>query len=113
MLELKERIKLNAEYLKYKKLTGHKNATDAQFDKFVELRDQLFTKTQYGWYKVNDSYIGNIRLYHIAYSLAKGREYEQVENKVREGNELTESQWKSINKIKESVYEENVHTSTT
>ena len=40
------------------------------------------------------------RLSHIAWSLAKGRTYEQVENRVKEENELTESDWDSINKEK-------------
>lgn len=39
---------------------------------------------------------------HIAYCLLRGRTYEQIENKVKEGNE---PDWKLIEKIKEDYYE--------
>ena len=105
MIELKERIKLNAEYRKYNRLAGHKNASDEHKAKFTELREQLFTKSQYGYWSSNANYFSATRLYHIAYSMLKGRTYEQIENKVKPGNELTSYDWKDIDKIKDSVNE--------
>lgn len=38
----------------------------------------------------------NYRYYHVAYCLLRGRKYEQIENKVRNGNEIVWSRVESI-----------------
>lgn len=45
------------------------------------------------------------RLYNVAYGLILGRTYEQIENKVREGNELTEFDFATINQLIEKYRE--------
>lgn len=106
MIELKERIKLNAEYIKFHRLAGHKNASAEHIAKDKELGEQLFAKhPKYDFWQPNDKYIHNMRFYHIAYSMLKGRTYEQVENKVKPEHELTSTAWQTINKIKDSVNE--------
>jgi hypothetical protein len=37
------------------------------------------------------------RLCHIAWSLARGRTYEQIENKVKDENKLSDQAWEKIN----------------
>ena len=43
---------------------------------------------------------------HIAYSLLKGRAYEQIENKVHENNVLSEADWSSIKYIQLALVKE-------
>jgi hypothetical protein len=52
----------------------------------------------------NDNLKEKFRHYHIAYCLLRGKKYEQIENKVREGNQPN---WGIIDKIKEEYSEAN------
>ena len=102
MLELKERIKINAEFIKYSNLYYSDNASDAVKTRFNELYELIYLpmKPKCTWREVNrDVYIPKIRLWHIAYSMMKGKTYEQIETKVHECNKLTEAQWKFIKEI--------------
>lgn len=103
MIEMKERIKLNAEYIKYSKLVNHKHVDAKHIEKFNELQSKLFTEQPSGYMRPNDLYIEYRRLFHIAYSLLKGRTYEQIENKVHEHNKLSKYQWKYINDLVSSI----------
>jgi len=47
-----------------------------------------------------------LRLHHIAYCLLRGKQYEQIENKVHDRNKLMVSDWDMINKIKEQYNEQ-------
>jgi len=104
-IEMKERIKLNAEYRKYSKLVNHKKTNENHIVKYEELKSKLFKVNQYGYVVPIKDYIDNIRLYHIAYSLSKGRTYEQIENKVHDNKVLSKDEWEIINKIKISLHE--------
>jgi hypothetical protein len=43
---------------------------------------------------------------HIAYCLARGKTYEQIESKVHEHNKLTEKHWEKINSMVKAVQDE-------
>jgi len=43
-------------------------------------------------------YSDSFRYSHIAYCMARGRSYEQIENKVHEHNVISDWRWESINK---------------
>ena len=43
------------------------------------------------------------RLYHIAYSMLRGKEYEQIERTVKDRNKLTSRQWVDIYKIQSEI----------
>lgn len=47
---------------------------------------QEYRKLPYKWFSPAD--VRNYRYLHIVYCLARGRTYEQIEPKVREGNEV-------------------------
>lgn len=82
LYQLKQFVKANAEYSKYCRLTAkcdHDPSLDAK-------REEAFHKVAYG-----DS-----RILHIAYSLLKGKSYQQIENSVKEQNQLQEYEWKQI-----------------
>ena len=108
-IELKEKIKVNAEYLKYRRLTRKQTYKEEHMEKLSTLTALLFTKSSRG-YSVRTSLncIGDIRYYHIAYSLLKGHKYEQIEARVRPEHELTDVQWALIKEIMEEVNEETV-----
>ena len=104
MLELKERIKLNAAYIKYSNLRLKDTVSETVEAKYQELRSQLVEKKPGAIYEngIKDVYIGRrIRYYHVAYSLMKGRTYSQIETKVHECNRLTKSDWEFIKKIQD------------
>lgn len=48
------------------------------------------------------------RLNHIAYSLLKGRLYEQIEQKTKEQNKLTDYDWETVEKIKNEYSQKDV-----
>ena len=54
---------------------------------------------------------GGSRLLHIAYSLLKCKSYQQIENSVREQNQLKDYQWKQIIDIM-SKYKDEENTCT-
>lgn len=41
----------------------------------------------------------DLRKYHIAYGLLRGRTYEQIEQKVHDENKLTKYDWKAIDSL--------------
>ena len=105
MITLRELIKLNSEYIKFYKLHLKKAATEEQVAKYNSLHSLLFNKSTYGVWSPNDKYIYNIRLYHVAYSLLRGRTYEQVERNVKEQNTLTKNDWNKIVQIQNQYAE--------
>jgi hypothetical protein len=92
MLELKNLIKLNSEYNSIYKLYIRNKATEKQVAKMDKL-NEIANSTE------GMKIIFNLRLYHIAYALLKGRTYEQIENTVKLNNQLTADNWKRIQTI--------------
>lgn len=54
----------------------------------------------------------DLRKYHIAYGLLRGRTYEQIEQKVRDENKLTKYDWKLINSLIEKYKVNNEEDNT-
>lgn len=63
-----------------------------------------YLRKHYDLDRKNNSLKEKYRHYHIAYCLLRGKKYEQIENKVREGNSPN---WNIIDKIKEEYSEAN------
>lgn len=61
------------------------------WDKKPMTQEQLDNRSREG-------FPGHLRIFHVAYSLWKGREYSQIE-KPREENALSDSDWEQINEL--------------
>lgn len=90
LYQLKQIVKANQEYFKYYRLTA-KAEHSKEYDEKLKANRELYLSLTKNFKMSLDS-----RLLHITYSLLKGKSYEQIENSVREQNQLKDYEWKQI-----------------
>lgn len=99
LYQLKQLIKADSEVSKYYRLTRKLSYPDI-YDKKLEDAKKIYYELKDGTTSLDS------RLLHIAYSLLRGKKYFQVERSVRQGNQLSDWEWKAIVKIMEFYKDE-------
>jgi hypothetical protein len=84
--ELKGLLKAQSELLKKSSLEIRKTQKEGKYAGKLQSQHQSDKRVH--------------RLFHIAYSMLRGKTYEQIEQRVHKGNELTNYDFKQIEEIK-------------
>jgi len=98
LYQLKQLVKANAEWSRYARLTAKKKHNPEYDEKLIQAKNNFNTLKEQNLSSLTPStgLFSDDRLVHIVYSLLKGKSYQQIENSVRQENQLQDYEWKKI-----------------